>query len=229
MERIMTRKILYQDWLYNRRTFAVLLILMPVYFIYTSWSITGPRAQAFITGLLTAFISFTLFLREDKFKAQPLICSLPVTRRQIVQARFTLMWMVVIALYLSFLLVTLLSPLARLDLLALLRPGLVFLFLATATVIVAIMFPFSVYFGAMGFIIVLVALQFAGIALQALIVAFGMGRSIGVIPEAISAGLADFRSLAGGPLYFLTVGLAILALNLAAREISVRLFIMKQL
>lgn len=225
----MTRKILYQDWLFNRRMFAILLILMPVYFIYTSWSITGPKAQALITGLLTAFISFTLFLREDKFKAQPLICSLPVTRRQIVHARFTLMWLVVTGLYLIFLLVAFLSPLARLEPVALLRPGMVLLFLSTATVIIGIMFPFSVYFGAMGFIIVLVALQFAGIALQALVVAFGMGRSIGVIPEAISAGLANFRNWAGAPLYFLTVALAIVAINLAAREISVRLFIKKQL
>lgn len=225
----MTRKIMYQDWLFNRRTFAVLLILLPVYFIYTSWAITGPRAQAIITGLLTSFISFTLFLREDKFKAQPLICSLPVTRRQIVHSRFAMMWMVVTGLYLLFLLVAFISPIARLDPLTLLKPGMVFLFLATATVIVGIMFPLSVYFGAMGFIIVLVALQFAGIALQALVVALGGGRSIGAIPEAIAAGLAVIRSSAGGLLYFLTVALALVAFNLGAREVSVRLFIKKQL
>ncbi len=223
------RKVFYQDWLYNRKVFVILLACAPLYFIYMTWSISGAKALTFITALLTGFVSFTLFLREDKFKAQALTCSLPVTRPQIVRTRFATMWLVILVLYAVMLVVAALSPFSRVGIPELLTLELILLFLCIVTLVIAIMFPFSIYFGTMGFIIVLVGLQFLGIALQALALSLGWGRNMMAVPHAIQAQLGDLRAWGGAAIYFLILLAAVAAFNYLSLLLSVRLFKSKQI
>ncbi|MGW8264759.1 MAG: ABC-2 transporter permease, partial [Longimicrobiales bacterium] len=49
-----------------------------------------PRVYAGFAGFMMAFLPTVLITREDKFNAMTLGCSLPVSRKAIVQARFLL-------------------------------------------------------------------------------------------------------------------------------------------
>jgi len=110
-----------------------------------------------------------------------------------------------------------------------LTTGGLFYFFAVTTLIIAVLYPFSVYFGAMGFIIVLVAFQFLGIGLQALIVAQGWGRDLMSFPRAIAASLHASRIALGEPLFYGVLLILIVSLNAISLIVSIRLFQNKEI
>ncbi len=225
----MTRLLITYEWLHNRKIFWRLLAIMPLYFIWMSNSIPETRVFLFITALMCSFLPFTLLLREDKFKAQGLICSMPVKRRQVIQLRYGVLWLAALVFLLVVLAVVLLSPLSRVNGASLLTVGGLFYFLCLSTLIIAVLYPFSVYFGAMGFIIVLVAFQFLGVGLQALILALGYGPDLKTIPRAIAAFLQSSHAALGGPLYYSALFIAVVLVNAVSLFISIRLFEKKEL
>lgn len=217
------------EWLHNRKMFWRLLAIMPLYFIWMSNSMPGTRMFLFITALMCSFLPFTLLLREDKFKAQALICSLPVQRRQVIRLRYGTLWLVAVIFFIIMLAVVFLSPLSRVDGTVLLSVAGLFYFLCLSTVIIAVLYPFSVYFGAMGFIIVIVAFQFLGVGLQALILALGHGPDLMSIPRTIVTFLHASHAALGGPLYYSALFIAVVLLNAVSLFISMRLFEKKEL
>ena len=225
----MTRMLWNYEWRHNRRIFVTLLALMPFYFIWMSNSIPETKLFLLITALMSSFLPFSLMLREDKFKAQALVCSLPVKRAQIIRMRYGILWLAALAFLLMILAVVFISPFSKVDGGAMLTTGGLFYFFAVTTLIIAVLYPFSVYFGAMGFIIVLVAFQFLGIGLQALIVALGWGRDLMSFPRAIAASLHASRIALGEPLFYGVLLILIVSLNAISLIVSIRLFQNKEI
>lgn len=225
----MTRLLITYEWLHNRKMFWRLLAIMLLYFVWMSNSIPETRVFLFITALMCSFLPFTLLLREDKFKAQGLICSMPVKRRQVIQLRYGVLWLSALVFLLMVLAVVFLSPLSKVNGASLLTLGGLFYFLCLSTLIIAVLYPFSVYFGAMGFIIVLVAFQFLGVGLQALILALGHGPDLATIPRAIAAFLQSSHAALGSPLYYSALLIAVVLVNAVSLFISIRLFEKKEL
>jgi ABC-type transport system involved in multi-copper enzyme maturation permease subunit len=85
-------KLIKKDLILNKKLLlinAILLLACLCYFAAASTQ-TPPKVFAGFAGLMMAMIPSSLITQEDKFKAMTLGCSLPVSRKAIVEARFLL-------------------------------------------------------------------------------------------------------------------------------------------
>jgi ABC-type transport system involved in multi-copper enzyme maturation permease subunit len=158
-------RVIRKDLILNQTALLANLLIMTGFLCFmSSWEEGAPAGGfAFFSGIMMAFVPVTVITREDKFKAMALGCSLPVTRKAIVRSRYLLaVACSVLGISLAFLLGAF-FPLSQLDYTQLFRPGTIFLALSVTTLLVAMLLPFTLRFGAMGLILVLGGFQVLGI------------------------------------------------------------------
>ena len=158
-------RVMKKDLILNRTALVSNLVIMTGFLVFmSSWeegASTG--AFAFFAGIMMAFVPIMIVTREDKFKAMALGCSLPVTRETIVRARFLLaVGSSVLGIFLALTLGAL-APTSQMGVSELFRPAVVFHALSVTTLVVAILLPFTLRFGALGLIMVLASFQVLGI------------------------------------------------------------------
>jgi hypothetical protein len=143
---------------------ANLVIMGGVLAFMASWEEgASPGTLAFFSGIMMAFVPVMIVTREDKFQAMALGCSLPVTRETIVRSRYVLsVTSAVGGIFLAFV-VSALAPTSQLGLGALFRPAVVLQAVATTTLVISLLLPFTLRFGALGLILVLAGSQVFGI------------------------------------------------------------------
>lgn len=159
---------------------------------------------------------------EDKCRAGAFNCSLPVTRRGIVRAKYTISWL--LALAVTWVGLVLYSVIAARSLSAIWTVSTVGQALVTLSVGLAITLPVLLRFGWWGF----VGGFFGWVTLW--VVAFPVARILS--PDlrlansfiAISDFVASTRVQLGAPLFLMTILVAVAALNLLSYEIAVMLF-----
>lgn len=161
------REVVWKDLVLNRNTLlANALIFAATFGLLGVMAGDSPRALAVFGGLMVAFAPVGIVTREDKVRAMALSCSLPVTRRTIVRARYALGLALVIPGVLALLgIAALVGPLAPG---ALFRPSMLLLAYGLAFLVLALMFPLTLRLGAMGLIILLAAFQVLGAVLLTL-------------------------------------------------------------
>jgi len=162
------REVVWKDLVLNRNTLlANGLILGGTFGLLNAFGGDSPRAMAFFAGLMVAFAPVTIVSREDRARAMALSCSLPVTRRTIVRARYALGLALMIPGVLGMLGIAALvpTPVAAAELF---RPSLLLLAYGVSLLIMAVMFPLTLRLGSMGLIVLLASFQVLGVVLLTL-------------------------------------------------------------
>jgi len=156
------REVIFKDLFLNWRMILVNALVFGAFMSYMAWQ-SDTRVEVFtlFSTVMVTFAPVAILTRENA-KTLSLGCSLPVTRRTIVRARYVLMFGlaalgVVFAMTLGATL-----PFSRLDATALFSGRAVGIALVVAAVLIALVVPFTMRFGAFGLIIALVSLQVVG-------------------------------------------------------------------
>lgn len=196
--------VMKKDLIMNRTALVFNLVILVAFLTFmSSWeegASTG--AFAFFAGIMMAFVPVMIVTREDKFNAMALGCSLPVSRKTIVGARYLLgVGSSVLGVFLA-LVVGSLTPTSRLGVSELFRLGVVLHALSVTTLALALLLPFTLRFGARGLILALASSQVFGIV--ALTVVKTTRSSVDqALVGSIIQGVADLHARLGGTGFYL--------------------------
>jgi hypothetical protein len=159
----------------------------------------NPGAVSVFGAFLYAIIPLLIFTREDKFKAAAFNLSLPVTRKEFLQARYVLGWLVMLVLYAGTSLLTIAIPGTKLGLATVFQVKVVLLVLFFMAVVFGVLMPLVVAFGFTGMIVFLVFIQVLGIVFLFLTNLFRPAirtaiRGIGAFLGSVQSGLGPAGS-----------------------------------
>jgi len=161
----MRRRLLARDWILNRRAMSIVLAIFVAFQVYMVLRVSGARAWSVFTCVYACFLTIVPLTREDKFRAGAWARTLPVTRAEIVGARYLGSWLIAAIAYASALALAAALPGSRVE------PSLLLDFralLVTASIVSGILFllvPFTIRYGLIGVMIFLVALQVLGVVM----------------------------------------------------------------
>ena len=223
-------KVMMKDLIMNRTAMVANLLIMAAFLVFmSSWEEgASVGTYAFFSGLMMAFVPVMIVTREDKFKAMALGCSLPVTRETIVRARYLLaVGFGTTGVLLAFVLAAL-APTSQLGAAELFRLETVLRALSVTILLIAVLLPFTLRFGAFGLILALGGSQVLGIVALTMV---KLNRS-SVDKRLVDSIVESVASLYGrlGPLGFDFVLIAFLAtVLLASYALSVWVFRRREL
>jgi ABC-type transport system involved in multi-copper enzyme maturation permease subunit len=208
-------KILRLEFLFNRRQVLIVLAVFSAYFAYMAGKITSPRLFIVMTSVMVGLsMPFTILGREDKFKTAPLVCSLPVRRSTVVLGKYAASW-IAIGLGLGYaLLLTSVLPFSKIAASEVLSPRTLLVSLFLISLIFAVILPFTLRFGLVGVIILLVGTQLLGVV--ALVMSQFLGGAfdpLRVIFRAVERGLKTLLHHEPTAGFFLALLAAIFAIN----------------
>jgi hypothetical protein len=212
-------KILRLEFLFSRRQVLIVTLIFSAYFAYMAGRVTSPRLFIVMTSVMVGLsMPFVILGREDKFKTAALVCSLPVRRSTVVLGKYAATWIAIgLGLVYALLLAAVLpfSKIAVAEVLSL-KTLLVSLFLIS--LIFAVILPFTLRFGLVGVIVLLVGTQLLGIvALVMAQLARVPNNPLRIVLRAVERGLKTLfyhEPTAGFLLALLAVVLAINALSM---------------
>jgi ABC-2 family transporter protein len=200
-------------WL-GRKVLALNGLLFTSWFAFFLW-MGGPGVSVgdyiVLTSVMSVFLPITVIVRESKFSAAALTCSLPVTRRQIVRARYGLSIGLGSCLMVVAIAVGLVCPWSHLAVAKLVAPRALLLALSMIVLEVALLLPFLLRFGWIGIIALLIALQVLGVVALTLTRLLGLGTAFGLGIKALSNALRSLYANLGDPI-FVAVWAAVLIL-----------------
>jgi ABC-type transport system involved in multi-copper enzyme maturation permease subunit len=157
-------KILRLEYLFSRRQVLIVLAVFSAYFAYMAGRIDSPRLFIVMTSVMVGLsMPFVILGREDKFKTAALVCSLPVRRSTAVLGKYAASW-IAIGLGLAYaLILTAVLPFSKIAVAEILSPKTLLVSLSLISLIFAVILPFTLRFGLVGVIVLLVGTQLLGI------------------------------------------------------------------
>jgi len=217
----MLPKLLRREWILNRQ---VLMLLAGIFGAYQIWA----RAWVVMATLYAAFLSVLLFAREDKFRSTAWSCTLPVTRLELVRARFVASWLMVVVALTGATLLTAVVPGSKVSPADVVEPSTLLIVAAVTTLIFAWVMPFTIRFGMVGIMIFLVGGQLAGAILLFVATSIHRGsgsrRPIRAALAAIGDGLVAVRETLSPALFVVVVVLVLAVANWLVYRFSAYLF-----
>ena len=157
-------RVIRKDLILNRNALVTNAVLFMGFAAYLGWEPDTPvTVYVWLTSLMFTFLSLTVIVREDKFRAAALTCSLPVTRRTIVRARYLLSLGLGVAGVAAALSLGALLPISQLPVDELLRGRTVLLAVTVVVLTLGVLLPFVVRFGFVGVFVFLIVPQVLGI------------------------------------------------------------------
>jgi hypothetical protein len=144
-------------------------IIFAIYMAIFHSRANNPGAVPIFGAFLYAIIPLLVFTREDKFKAAAFNLSLPVTRKEFLQARFVSGWLVMLVLYAGTSLLTVAVPGTKLGFSAIFQAKVVLTVLFFMAIVFGLLMTLVVAFGWTGMLVFLVFLQVLGIVLILLV------------------------------------------------------------
>lgn len=169
----MLPKLLMRDALLHGRMLLISYGIFAAFQLYFVLRVDSSRFWLVAATIYASFLAITVFAREDKFQSTAWTCTLPVSRRAIVQARFVEAWILVAASLAIATLVAAVLPGSRVDVSAVVQTDALLLAATVVTLVVSLMLPFLVRFGLLGVLIFLVAMQVIGSGLLVVTVMLG--------------------------------------------------------
>jgi ABC-type transport system involved in multi-copper enzyme maturation permease subunit len=177
-------------------------------------------------SLACAFLPVMMLVREDKFKAGALVCSLPVTRDAIVASRYLGGWLVAltgVAVAIAAMLALSLFGVRPL------RPPTPMLPATVVTVVglaIALMLPMAIRFGMVGVFGLLIGTQLLGVVVLLASAMFDARAVQGIeaAVKAIVSGSARLRDALGPAAYSAVLVAAVAVLNYASFRLSSLLY-----
>lgn len=193
-------KLILKDFRLHRKFVVGYGIACAVYLAIFHSRVNSPGAVSFFGAFLYAMIPLLIFTREDKFKAAPFNLSLPVTRKEFLQARYVLGWMMMLALYAGTSLLAIAIPGTKVGPSAIFQAKTVLLVLFLMTVFFGLLMSLVVAYGWTGMMVFLVFIQVLGIVFLFLANLFrpAVGaaiRAIGGFLESVRSGLGPVGSV----------------------------------
>jgi hypothetical protein len=232
----MLRELVWRDWILNRRT---LLLSFAVFFAFQLYSIlrmSSDRAWLVFAAIYASFLTIIPVVVEDTSQATASTCALPVTRTDVVRARFVASWVLTTAVLAVTAALPAVVPGSAVEPAIALQPGTLLAMATTVTAVVALMQPFTIRFGMLGVMIFLVSAQVLGGAALFLAARFRRPDGVGAGVGPIRAGLSELSAAvtavhdAVGPAGFVVVVLAALAVvNWLGYRFAVFLFRRREL
>jgi len=223
------RNLILKDLILNKKFLIGLGISYVIYIGYIGSRMNNPRLAVIIGAFMCALIPLMIVTREDKFKAALLSCSLPATRREIIQARYVLAWMIMAAVYGLIVPVMVLFPGSRMRWASVAGLPALLTALAFMTLFFAFLMPFLIRFGLVGMFSFLVGLQLLGIASMVLHDRGVLGFSLREIIAGIRNALNSLSASLSTPVYVAVLLAALILFNLSSLALSVALFRRKDL
>jgi hypothetical protein len=202
------------DLVLGRKVLALNGLLFTCWFAFFLWmSGSGLSVGEYIvvTSVMGVFLPITVIVREGKFNAAALTCSLPVTRREIVRARYGLSIGLGSCFVVVAVAVGLLCPWSHLSAAKLVTPRALLLSLSVIVLEVALLLPFLLRFGWIGIIALLIALQVLGVVALTLTSLLGHSTPFGLGIRMLANALRSLYARLGDPV-FVAVWAAVLIL-----------------
>jgi len=157
------RNLILKDLVLHKKFLAVISLLFIAQMGFFGSGINSPRIFFLFSMIMSGMIPVMIFTREDKFKALSMTCSLPVSRRQIVLARYVLGWLLTLTIEVLMAGAVLLFPGSKLGPSDLLNLNMFVFALAMMTAILSILMPLLIRFGIAGIFVILIGAQVLGI------------------------------------------------------------------
>lgn len=222
------REVVWKDLVLNRNTLLTnALIFVATFGLLGTIADDSPRALAVFAGLMVAFAPVGIVTREDKVRAMALSCSLPVTRRTIVRARYALGVALVVPGVLALLGIAALVP-SAVGAGDLFRPSLLLLAYGLALLVLALMFPLTLRLGAVGILVLLASFQVLGVVLLTLAQLTHSDADKRIV-GAVARFFTETAATLGGPVFDVLVVASLAAMLALSYRLSVFLFERKDL
>lgn len=225
----MLRSLLYRDFILNRAQLLIVLGIFAGFQVYFVLRADSPRMWLLFSAVFLAFQTFVPFSREDKFRSGGWVCTLPVSRRQIVRARWIGAWALMLGGFLVAGALALALPGSRVALGDALTPDTVLLAATVVSLLLLALMPFTIRYGLKGILIFLVVAQLAGAALLAAATLIGsrgggagpfLHRAIG----AARAALLSWQAALTPALFHVAVLAAVVLLNWLGYRLALALY-----
>ncbi len=197
----------------------------PAAVVYLGWfasQIDSPNVFTTFACIFASVLPLVLIAREDVFHAEAFICSLPVTRRQVVHAKYAVSW--ALALIFTVIGLVLYSIFAAEGLPAIWSVSTGNRILLTLSVGLGVALPFSLRFGWLGLTVLGVGTQLLGLVVYLTVKALATRLSLGNIFAAARDQIERLHSWLGEPLFLAAVICVLVAFNFASCRIAVALF-----
>jgi ABC-type branched-subunit amino acid transport system ATPase component len=191
-------KVIRKDLILNRNALIMNGVIFMGFAAYLGWEPDTPvTVYVWLTTLMFTFLSATVMAREDKYRTTALSCSLPVTRRTIVRARYVMsIGLALAGVAVAFSLGSLL-PFSQLPVDELLRARTLLLAVTVVVVALGVLLPFTVRFGMFGVFAFLIGAQVLGVLALVIARLSAPARRpctrLGHIPRAVAACLRPSR------------------------------------
>jgi ABC-2 type transport system permease protein len=161
--------LILKDLILNKKFLLWVGLSFIIYMGFFGSRIDNPKIDTLFITFLGFIVPVMIFSREDKFKATPLSCSLPTTRRQIILARYILGWTLMLVFCVLGTMAILVAPGHKLGPSNFLNVRIIFLALAFMTLYFAVLMPLLIRFGIVGFFVFLISLQLLAFITQFLV------------------------------------------------------------
>ncbi|MGD8328734.1 MAG: ABC-2 transporter permease [Acidobacteriota bacterium] len=226
--------LILRDWKLHRRALLPMMAIFAIFQVYFVLRVDSTTFWLVFTCVYAMGLTIMPLAREDKFGSTAWTCTLPVTRAQIIGARFVEAWLLALAWIAVSTLMAVLIPGSRIAVESLAEPATILLAVTIITVILSLLLPFTIRFGILGVLIVGVAAQILGTVVLLVLVLTRGRRTAGANPIDIVIGaVRDGITFVHGALppvaFYLLVLAALAALHWAAYRSAIVLFDRKEL
>lgn len=214
-----------KDLILNRKVILINGVIFAVLLgFFATWQTDlPPRAYAGFSALMLSFLPAVMVTREDKFNAMVLGCSLPVSRKTIVRARFVLWLGLALAGVAGAFALGAFLPSSNFVAADLFTRGPILTALTGVSLLLALLLPFTLRFGMKGVLIFLASTQVLGVIL---LTVMQMTRSSldRALVERILGGIAQLQALLGPSGFDVLLVALLVGLLGASYLLSVRVF-----
>jgi ABC-type transport system involved in multi-copper enzyme maturation permease subunit len=198
------------------------LPVMAIYLSYLAGEVSSRGVFIVFSCIMSAILPMVLITREEKAGAEAFICSLPVTRRQVVCAKYVMCW--ALTLTLTLMAIVLYSYFAGEEGAEIWQVSTANHVLVILSLVLCFALPFSLRFGFAGLIGGLVGIQVVGILSLLLSKNLKTGISIKDIFLAVSEFIANTHAQLGAVPFFVALFVVLAILNLASCKIGILMF-----
>jgi len=164
----MLRKLLQREWVLNRTNVVLMFAIYAAFQIYMVNSMEDTRPWFVMATLYAAVLTSALIVREDKFRSTWWACVLPVTRLELIRARYVASWAMVVGALIGSILLAAFTPGSNMLVSEIFNPWTLLIAATAITGVLAWVLPFAIRFGMLGMMIFLVGGQVAGVGLLVL-------------------------------------------------------------
>lgn len=229
----MLRRLLLRDWILHRRAYVPIVAIFAAFQVYFVLNADKPRLWLVFTSVYISFLTVVPFTRDDRFRTVAWSCTLPVSRSDLVKARFAGAWVLVAAVFLVAFALAALVPGSKLSGVLPADPEALLLAGAVVSFILILLLPFTIRFGFLGIVIGLVALQI--LIAGSFVVSKATGRQDQVEGGVAAAfwplidGIVAARESLTPPWFFLAALLSLILLNWVGYRFALALFRRREL